>query len=243
MIQHQTMSVKFEIVQLPQDYGDAVRSSHLAKFASKSKVIRLEALQSDPASFSSNYDREVKFEDEIWRSRLSNTTSRTIIALDTTHLSQVDGLSDLDKAEVAPWIGTVVLMGPRLAEKLPDETTGGEQLYRDASDMRTLPGSINASYDATLVYLINAVYVSPTLRGNGVAKRLLESTLKAVKLDKTSDEGTEKATLRKACFVHVKKENIAAVKLYESMGFGRVGGRDITYNGVQMELLVLRKSI
>lgn len=65
----------FEIVRIGRD-NDSVRS-----YVEEYKAFRLYALKNEPEAFGSTYEREVKFTDEEWYSRLANPEAVTFFAL------------------------------------------------------------------------------------------------------------------------------------------------------------------
>ncbi len=72
---------------------------------------------------------------------------------------------------------------------------------------------------------INTVAVKPALRRQGVATRLLKAILAAT--------GAQKATLE------VRRSNVAALKLYESLGFATTAVRPRYYSSPEEDALVL----
>jgi ribosomal-protein-alanine N-acetyltransferase len=72
---------------------------------------------------------------------------------------------------------------------------------------------------------INTVAVKPAVRRQGVATRLLKEILAAT--------GAQKATLE------VRRSNVAALKLYESLGFASTAVRPRYYSSPEEDALVL----
>ena len=72
---------------------------------------------------------------------------------------------------------------------------------------------------------INTVAVTPAVRRQGVATRLLKEILAAT--------GAQKATLE------VRRSNVAALKLYESLGFATTAVRPRYYSSPEEDALVL----
>ena len=72
---------------------------------------------------------------------------------------------------------------------------------------------------------INTVAVTPALRRQGVATRLLKEILAAT--------GAQRATLE------VRRSNVAALKLYESLGFATTAVRPRYYSSPEEDALVL----
>lgn len=60
------------------------------------KTLRLTALQTDPAAFSSTYAREAAFPEDVWRQRLDSPLKQVLIASDSE----------------GGWIGTAWIIGP-----------------------------------------------------------------------------------------------------------------------------------
>jgi large subunit ribosomal protein L10Ae len=211
------MAAQFKVIQLPRNYDSGEPQRLLQALAQKSKILRLESLQTNPEAFSSTYEREVKFDDTIWEDRLKSSGARTLVCLDLgDHDAERD---DTIAASEAPWVGVTVLMGPRMLDgQYPPPS--GEPLWKvfHAAPVRSLEAKGGAL--KTTMYLINAVYVTPSGRRKGLGKKLIEKVLEVSRdeFEKVQTPGEEGA-----CLVFVEKDNEGATALYLSCGFGVFG--------------------
>ena len=73
-----------------------------------SKQLRLGALASSPASFSSTLERELQFDDEVWRTRLERAATFFAVDDDGTFVGTVTGIGDRHepggREVVAMWV-------------------------------------------------------------------------------------------------------------------------------------------
>lgn len=76
------------------------------------------------------------------------------------------------------------------------------------------------------------IFVSPSYRGKGVAKRLIQ--MMEAYLEKTPV---------KHCFLEVRCNNTAAVHLYQNLGYTKVGLRKNYYRNPVCDALLFRKSL
>jgi GNAT superfamily N-acetyltransferase len=207
------MAAQFKVVQLPRHYDSGEPQRMLGALAQKSKVLRLESLRTNPEAFSSTYEREVKFDEAIWEGRLKNPGARTLVCLD---LGDHDGEQDnLQTASETPWVGVIVLMGPRTLDG-PFPPPSGESLWKvfPATPVRS-PGAKEGA-SRTTMYLINAVYVTPSRRGKGLGKKLIEKVLEVSRDEFVKDKAPGEEGV---CLVFVEKDNEAVTGLYLTCGF------------------------
>lgn len=220
----QLMASDFTIICLPRVFNEIQTATLLPTLIKNFKTLRLLSLQTNPDSFASNYDREVKFPDRMWEDRLTNPLARTIVALDTRN-KEVRNCGK-DPAVVAVWVGMAVLIGPRAVD---DGTflaaiqspwsffhgTGRDGTYENTASTNS----------RTIIHAINAVYVSPDVRGLGMGKRLMKHAVQLAELDFANESGPGDRGL---CVVLVEKENEAAIALYKASGFIETGTEEYT---------------
>jgi GNAT superfamily N-acetyltransferase len=206
------MASQFRVVQLPRNYDSREPQKLLAALAQKSKTLRLESLQTNPEAFSSNYAREVAFDDAVWVDRLKNPEASTIVALEMRGLDA--GLDDLEAAAEARWVGVSVLMGPRTLDgTFPP--SNGDAFWKTVLDVPVRAADAEDGAVNTLVYVINAVYVVPSARHTGLGKRLIEKAVDTSREEFQKDKSVGKEGV---CMVFVQK-NGSATGLYLACGF------------------------
>ncbi|KMU78882.1 hypothetical protein CISG_07399 [Coccidioides immitis RMSCC 3703] len=105
------------VVRVPP--GTNISPPTLAVLSQNFRKARLAALQADPSAFSSSYERESQFDDAAWARRLQNPLAQTFVALAKNRTSPAEGCEDdhidddLKLLSDHPWVGMVVLLGPR----------------------------------------------------------------------------------------------------------------------------------
>jgi GNAT superfamily N-acetyltransferase len=218
--QQHKMPSQFKVIQLPRNYDSGEPQRLLQALAQKSKILRLESLQTNAEAFSSTYENESKFEDSVWEDRLKNTGARTLICLD---LGGHDPEGEcLETTTNVPWVGVTVLMGPRMLDG-PYPPLGGESRWKAFPAAPVRSPSAKDGVGKSTMYLINAVYVTPTERGKGLGKQLIEKVLEVARdeFEKIKAPGEEGV-----CLVTVGKDNEAATGLYLACGFEVVGDEE-----------------
>ncbi|KAI5459098.1 hypothetical protein BGZ63DRAFT_415756 [Mariannaea sp. PMI_226] len=168
----------------PYDYIRLdLSSSDKAQLAEKYKQLRLAALQQSPDAFSSTYEDESKYSDEIWLQRVFNSTKKTFVCVDRS-----DG----------SWVAQVSILGPlkREAFLLPDEA-GQPEVLSDEEEEK---------------WQMVALYTLPSHRRKGLGKVLCQEAFQHLV---ETRGGPKKVRVR----IMVKPQNVASVKLYQSLDF------------------------
>jgi ribosomal protein S18 acetylase RimI-like enzyme len=204
-----------EVVLMPHEYSKA---SSLDFDVKASQELRLQALQNDPASFTSSYTIESQQPLSFWINRLRNPQAKTFALVKRD--SEAQSYHVPGYTPQRPWVGMLVLLGPKAVDPdafdnassykavIADSSPGSEEAQSGKIGSQTCPAN------SALAYTIVAVYVAPEARGKGLAKRLMRSALVAVEQD-LAQRGSRKAI----CTISVAKGLVAARKTYESMGF------------------------
>ncbi|KAF2761743.1 hypothetical protein EJ05DRAFT_472713 [Pseudovirgaria hyperparasitica] len=179
----------------------------------RQKEYRLGALQASPQCFASSYDREVAFEHDVWDTRLRNPLAETLVAVRPGDKSG----RLADQAEVIlyqPWLGTIVLTGPMEGHNSVDPLVKGNSVVASAVDSpnETMQDATAKGEDSVPHYQLNAIYVSPSDRGLGIGKLLIDAAIERV-VSKEQDAQIARITLI------VDYYNHAARRLYERCGF------------------------
>jgi ribosomal protein S18 acetylase RimI-like enzyme len=168
---------------------------------------------------------------------LTNPIARTfvVLRLDEGHAISVNVLEEENKddgehgeewfnlVKSAHWVGSLVLLGPRLDQgEFPTANQSPMAFFNKSFTVGKGPDSLDdrGFGDRTFLFAINAVHVSPRSRGNKLGKRLIEAANEAtVDAVAAMKRETDKIT----CVVFVEKENPVAIRLYRSTGFEVVG--------------------
>ena len=162
--------------------------------------VRLTALRMNPEAFTSTYEREVAFPEEIWRDRLVGEGKVTLFA------EVLDRGSSRDEQEGGgDYAGMIGVVG---AKHIPDTVH---------------PHGM----DATRTYFMFGMWVHPEHRQKGVGRKLMEAGLAWARRDARegpaskaySGEGSLGAF---EVWLSVKQLNHAAKTLYEGLGFKEV---------------------
>ncbi|KAL4923588.1 GNAT family N-acetyltransferase [Aspergillus undulatus] len=207
-----------KILTIPR--STEVSGDDLRILITRHKILRLTGLQTDPEAFTSTYDREIEFSNEVWATRVLNPLGRTFVALfpelDVSGLgiSYAGGAEgDLRRLILHQWLGQLSLLGPvgypldEEVERAPWELFKNidfERAARDAAGIRSVE---------RVCYVLVGMYVLPEGRGAGNGRRLLEAAVRAV-----DEERIEKGVIA-TVVVLVAKENSTAKRLYERAGF------------------------
>jgi GNAT superfamily N-acetyltransferase len=158
------------------------------------KELRLQALQTNPESFSSTYDREFSMGHEEWKARLHSRDKVTVVAVRTSiQKSESEMLSSSNE-----WLGTVTVIGPNVLR---------QYAFSPPKSIHSVEGNEN-------YYLFVGVWVHPNHRAKGLGKKLVEAGMDWAKADGGSD-----STDKRVFLLQVSPENRSAIGLYSTMGF------------------------
>ncbi len=204
-----------QVVLIPRDSSQA---STLDSTAKAFRKLRLQGLQTEPASFSSSYSTESQRPPSFWTKRLQDPQARTFALIHTDPGAQCP--QDSEPAPDRPWTGMLVLLGPKVIDpNAYDNSSSWREILPESSSKFDDPeqkeaGTEFSSVRSALAYHVVAVYLVPEVRGKGLAKRLMSSAFISIKQD-VKNMGYGQAI----CTVGVAKGVIAARKTYASMGF------------------------
>lgn len=100
--------------------------------------LRLEALQSAPASYHSNYDHESRFTDTQWIKRLTELERHDFVCKYTLSADDQNVEEKLgDKTEVErPWVGMFTMLGPLSKDQYAAPRRQGPELGSDRHETR-----------------------------------------------------------------------------------------------------------
>ncbi|PGH05389.1 hypothetical protein AJ80_08357 [Polytolypa hystricis UAMH7299] len=215
-----------KILQVPKTLSSP---SLQALLCQRFKTARLRALQEDPSAFSSAYETEALFADEIWAKRLLNPASKTFVAVWCCEREEEDvesgDQSDIDVLVENEWLGMVVLLGPRTTAATPPpaavSTTSPSgpkprfpwSVFLPPNDPFSLtdPSRLHGSEAA---YLAVSMFVLREVRRQQLGRKLIEASVEAVR-----DEVKALSATRGNIGLGVIRENVAARRLYERLGF------------------------
>jgi GNAT superfamily N-acetyltransferase len=230
----------YEVVLIPRECSEASSPDSSVKAFQK---LRLQALQADPASFTSSYTIESQQPLSFWLDRLRNPQAKTFALVKRG--SEVQSYQVPGYTPQIPWVGMLVLLGPTAVDPdafdnasswkavIAGSSPSGEEPQSGKIRSQVIPAS------SALAYTVVSVYVAPEARGKGLAKKLMASALVAVQQD-LAQRGSSKAI----CAIAVAKDLVAARKKYESMGFAAVAEDHATADdGWEFHGWVMRKDL
>jgi hypothetical protein len=85
------MRSRYSTIQLPRSFDDNPDGVQLLdQLARRSKLLRLDALRTNPEAYASSYEREILFTDKQWEDRVKNPSARTFVAVDCISPSTAD---------------------------------------------------------------------------------------------------------------------------------------------------------
>ncbi|KAF9441755.1 hypothetical protein P691DRAFT_714906 [Macrolepiota fuliginosa MF-IS2] len=132
------------------------------------KDLRLQALQIDPQSFSSTYERELSMTYDQWRARLQSRDKATIVA--TASFQSSERLSWQHK-----WVGMITVLGPKILKQFGF----------------TVPRSVQGGSH----YAFMGVWIHPSHRGKGLGRRLISAGMDWTRADDETGPPEERRTL------------------------------------------------
>ncbi|KAK7727030.1 60S ribosomal protein L10A [Botryosphaeria dothidea] len=201
------------IATLPRDCSD---KSAWNELVSRQKDFRLLSLRIAPDAFGSTYAREQQFTWDVWENRLTNMQATTFVAVpgdlnQTTESHDGPGVKEILQRG---WLGQLVLIRMNQDDRA--------KLSASQSPWTALKGG-ETSEDALAHYHLNGMFVVPSAREQGIARKLVEHAL-----IRTRPGGsiTQKYT------VIIWAKNEAARRTFESCGF-KVIGEEMHQSGSQ----------
>lgn len=187
--------------------------SHILK---SFKALRLDALHSAPASFSSNYAHELKFTDEEWTRRILDPTHHHLICRPVHSKVQDKENHELGSATSSEdeWVGMLTLHGP-LSQ---DQYTFGSDLGSDEEETR---------------WYLGGLFLQSEHRGTEMNTAILEAVLRFLRiwteeaLETLFDEVTGLEKSKSARLGGSLRSRDPTLRgLYEALGAVEVGSMD-----------------
>lgn len=177
------------------------------------RTARLRALHEYPYAFSSTYENESRFEDEVWVKRLQNPDAKQVAAIRSSASSQATAkpITDTEKLAENEWIGMIVPVGPRL---LPPDGSESMTPWKPFTDPNRASPTASALAGQEAAYIANSMFVLPEACGQGLATRLIE-----VSVDLLIHEATSLKAKKVNIGLWVQEGNKGAMKCYEKCGF------------------------
>jgi len=140
---------------------------------------------------------------------------------------RIPGMSDLDKLaplqagyEHEEVMHRESIFSPAASRINLSRVIAGGKILAAELDGR-IAGKINVSGISFTRYLIGGVYVHPSFRGQGIARKMTEQFIISLI--------NEERTVQKGITLFVKKTNISAIRLYSGLGFTITGDYRISY--------------
>jgi len=163
---------------------------------SKYRDIRLQSLKTDPIQFSSNYEREIAFTEEVWRSRFE--AKEPWPQIEKAIIVAWKGSAD-DGLENGEWLGLVAFLAPTHEAVLPNLEKWAASKTRN-------------------IYVVVGTWIHPEHRGKGIGKKLMLEGLNWVKRREKAlvKEDEDEDTM---VVLDVRTANLEAVGLYTAVGF------------------------
>jgi ribosomal protein S18 acetylase RimI-like enzyme len=227
-----------KVVLIPKEYAEP---SMLESVAKAFRELRLQALYSDPASFSSSYTSESQRPFSFWTKRLQNPQAKTFALVHSN--TKGSGQSNSESPPHRRWLGMLVLLGPKAVERNAYENgSTWKTLLTESSSRVEVPKPADSNTgvaleESSLIYHIVAVYVASEARGRGLAKSLLANTLATIE-----HESREMGFGNAICTLGAAEENVAARKTYEAMEFVPVAEDHVTTDdGREFHETVMRR--
>jgi GNAT superfamily N-acetyltransferase len=190
-------------------------SPSFPKLASLFSELRLRALITSAASFSSTYELESTFNPEKWQTRLSRPGVHTFVAVAYPPNTPLEHQT----IENGEWVGKVTLLGPTC---------------KDVYELQESGGPTPASDEEETKWQMTALYSEPAHRGKGLGKKIIEGALEFARSynDSTHNSAMNGVTngvqpARKPKQIRVRimihPDNTVVVKMYQDLGFVDAG--------------------
>jgi GNAT superfamily N-acetyltransferase len=220
----------FTVVTMQKQFND---DTLLKKYTDKYRELRLESLKSDPDAFSSTFEDESRQPSEFWTGRMLVPRARHFVAVQWNTTPDIAPTSDdLYAVLEAKWVGTLVLLGPKVVAS------------GDASPWRALVGSrfVEDSAEATSdtgasAYHLAGFYVAPEVRGRGLGGSLVNTAI-----EKIADDGQTIHSAGAICTVGASQRNLVVRRLFKRMGFLEVAEEVCkTKDGRSLTEVILRR--
>ena len=229
---------KYQIRLVPQDLAS---SDELLDVARAFREIRLQSLQSDPASFSSTDFVERQKPISFFTKRLQNPLAKTFAVV--CDKAEDPASNKASESTAGTWYGMLVLLGPQVVdpETFDNENSwknliGEQQRASQAPKTKSTAEAPSISQTA-FSYHIVSVYVSSVLRGQGIGKDLFRAAFAEIEKEAANHRLT-----RAICTLGVGKNLLAAWNLYNAIGFVAVA--EVQYvvdDGRVLDDVIMRK--
>jgi len=113
------------------------------------------------------------------------------------------------------WVSLLVVFGPQAIH--PDKFENASFWVACLDSNRNLEDVEISEQRSALIYHIVGVWVAPEVRRRGVAKRMVEGAIDAIK-----QEGQQKRASTAICTIGVQDTAMAVQNLYQACGFSKV---------------------
>ena len=219
---------------LPKQWIDEDALNHTAKLL---RHFRLQSLKDTPDAFASTYEKEIEFAPEIWLQRLKNPDALHLVA--TIHKNEENTtLCGDETLNTAGWLGLLVLITKHGSKRQPARASPWG--YNWSQELNTSGYAERGRYNVEdrTYYQLNGMFVHPVVRRYGLGKLLIQ---KAIVYIKSTSEEHKLPSCR--VDVLVDSWNSAAMGLYQSCGFERVGEDTYEVGGLKRTALSLSLTI
>ena len=137
------------------------KTPRLPELAEKFRAAKLSALERDPIAFAVKYEDEVLLLTAVWISRITAVGTETLICA-ATHEPRNEADNEDDFLTSGEWVGMLTLRGPFTLSDFHLPKSG-----------QPVPSSPEKETRWQMV----ALYIDPSHRGRGLAKRLINSAI------------------------------------------------------------------
>ena len=205
-----------EVILLPQKFSTPAEQTFIVE---RYKALRLQSLKHEPEAFSSTYEDESQFPDDVWVQRIKNPLGKTFVVVRSTDSPKdydPTGSSVLAKLN-REWVASCVLIGPKVLPLGQDDPQAALWAFTSSSSFK-LGSELDVRPHSALAYCPVAMYVLPGQRRLGLGRKLMDVVTEAAR-----EEAKELQASKSYLTIFFETDNHRACQLYEKSGFTMVG--------------------
>ena len=228
------MSIEY----LPREWPD---EAFFLLLIAKYREFRLQSLKLAPDAYASTYEREINFEPEVWRQRLTNPEAQHIVISRDTDRAMVP-IENVAEAEIEnkgkriseqKWVGMIVIV-----ERTTNSTVGERHPWKFNHATAIKDGEVTKTPRHNWTYQLNALFVHPSVRRLGYGEALVKSGIECVRMM------AKRHSLSHAnVSIMLDAWNEAARRLYEKNGFVQVSEEEFIVGDSRRKALTMLYSV